>query len=331
MKYEVLFPKSEPIWTCPSPGPKAGGVAPVGPAVAVLGIHTIEAREVAGGEVRWSVRSGAHQLFAISGSLLGSRGHKDRRGVWEAFDAGTGESAWVRFFDDWPPKAPAVVGEEAWMLAVKDQRALTALQGVDMRTGANLESLIAPFALRSGFCEQCFWTSRNVADSIGRGLMRYDRSGGEWETLSDEPHEICVADAHGLIAKKLDPAEPGGGVGVVAAYGVTDRAPVWRASCDGSVWADGELVHIAQAGELVELDRVTGVEHWRTPIPPARELRAATAVGQRVLLRFREGPALVLDAATGKATGSLAEAPELIRVGDHAVTIDAEEVAAYRL
>lgn len=327
MKYEALLPNAKQIWSRPAPAAANGGAVLYDSAIAILGSAEVEGRDLATGDVKWSTPSRAHQLFPISDTLVGSRGRKNRQGIWEAYNTEDGEVQWTRTFDDWPPESPWVCGDEAWILTLREERALTSLKAFDTRTGDNLDSVIAPFALAAGVSSESFWTSRDVTDSIGRGLMRYDRKIAAWDTLSRDPHELCLVNAKGAIVKQINPDIPG--IGHVESYDHKDREPKWRTPFDGLVRVDGDLVFVVHEEQLVGVDRETGKEKWRTPLPADRQLQEPRFFGKRALIRFREGEFNIIDTGDGTVVGKTTDDPTPLLSGKFAVTIDDKEVIGY--
>ena len=327
MKYETLLPAAKLLWSCPASKAPSGGLVIAGSTVAVLGTHLIDGRDLATGEVRWSTPSRAHEMFAISDSRIGSRGRKAKAGYWEGFDAATGESMWTQTFDGWPPESPQVCGNETWRLIHREERALTSLHGMSAEDGSKLESVIAPFAQTAGVSVEYFWTARHEASPIGRGLMRYDRANGEWETLSRDPHELCAIDDIGAVVLELADPE----AGIVAAYDYAGGDALWRVEANGPVATADGVVHIVQGANLVEVARSSGKERWRAPFSEESELLVPRSFGKRLLARFRGENPKILDAATGKQVGTMDSEPDVQLIGGHAVVSDSEEVAVYRL
>ncbi|MEM7009941.1 MAG: PQQ-binding-like beta-propeller repeat protein [Verrucomicrobiota bacterium] len=327
MKYEALLPNAKQIWSRPAPAAANGGAILFGSSIAILGSAEVEARDLATGEVKWSTYTRAHQLFPISDTLVGARGRKKRQGIWEAYNTEDGEVQWTRTFDDWPPESPWVCGDEAWILTLREERALTSLKAFDTRTGDNLDSVIAPFALAAGVSIESFWTSRDISDSIGRGLMRYDRKIAAWDTLSRDPHELCVVDSTGAIVKQIDSEIRKSGH--VESYNHKDREPKWKTPFDGPVHIDGDLIFVVYDEKLKGVDRETGKEKWNTPLPADRQLLEPRSFGRRALVRFREGESNIIDTTDGTVVGKTKDDPSALVSGKFVVTIDDKEVTGF--
>lgn len=327
MNLEKLFPNGERLWSCSNSANSKGNVVVAGSLVAVLGSSTIQGRDLKTGEVRWESPTHAHEIFPISESRIGTRGRRAREGRWQGIDAETGEKVWKIAFEDWPPERPMTCGNEMWRLIVNEQRALTALHGVSGETGEKLPNVIAPFAESAAVSEAFFWTARHTADSIGRGLMRYDREGEDWETLSKEPHDLCFVDAEGAIVRnRKDPENR-----LATAFRAGESEAAWKVENNGPIAPAGDAVLVANGCEVSVIERKSGTTRCTAKFPEDKEIQEARFFGERILVRIQDESPKIVESSNGKIVGDFESLPKVEFSSGNAVVVTDEEVVVFKI